>query len=239
MSVSGGPNIVENGLVVYLDAANTKSYPQTGTIWSNLTQDTTLDASLVNGPIYDSTNNGTVSFDGTNDNATIPDILNKTDFTRTNDYTLVCWANISSTQNYSAYTFKPIMDKNGREGGVRQHPYGMVHISASNVIRSSVGNGTLGNGVEVPFELNTWKMIASVYSWSTSLLTVHVNEIKNSGSLDITGTITNTSDLFLCKTDGITNFTKANIANVQIYNRALSAEEVLQNFNAQRSRFGV
>ena len=115
----------------------------------------------------------------------------------------------------------------------------MVHISASNVIRSSVGNGTLSNDVEVPFELDTWKMITSVYSWSTSLLTVYVNEIQNSGSLDITGTITNTSNLSLCRTDGITNYTDANIAFVSIYNRALSANEVLQNFNATRGRFGV
>ena len=239
MSTSYSPKIVTDGLVLALDAANTKSYPGSGTVWSNLTLDTTVNASLVNGAIYNSANNGTISFDGTNDYATIPDTLNKTEFTRTDNYTLVCWANVSSTQNYGVYSFKPIIDKNGREGGVRQHPYGMVHISASNVIRSSVGNGTLSNDVEVPFELDTWKMITSVYSWSTSLLTVYVNEIQNSGSLDITGTITNTSNLSLCRTDGITNYTDANIAFVSIYNRALSANEVLQNFNATRGRFGV
>ena len=156
MSTSYSPKIVTDGLVLALDAANTKSYPGSGTVWSNLTLDTTVNASLVNGAIYNSANNGTISFDGTNDYATIPDTLNKTEFTRTDNYTLVCWANVSSTQNYGVYSFKPIIDKNGREGGVRQHPYGMVHISASNVIRSSVGNGTLSNDVEVPLHLRLY-----------------------------------------------------------------------------------
>ena len=67
MSTSeGGPNIVTDGLSLYVDAANSKSYPGNGTIWSDISK-TGDDGTLVNGPTYNPNNNGSILFDGLDD----------------------------------------------------------------------------------------------------------------------------------------------------------------------------
>ena len=66
MSLSRGPKIVTNGLVLYLDAANKKSYPGSGTTWTDLSGNNNT-GTLTNGPTFDSNNGGSIVFDGTND----------------------------------------------------------------------------------------------------------------------------------------------------------------------------
>jgi hypothetical protein len=61
-----GPNIVTDGLVLYLDAANQKSYPGTGTTWNDLSGNGN-NGTLVNGPTFNSDNNGSIVFDGVDD----------------------------------------------------------------------------------------------------------------------------------------------------------------------------
>ena len=69
MGAAAGPNIVEDGLVLALDAGNTQSYPGSGTTWSDLTSNS-HDLTLTNGPTYSSTDGGIFDFDGTDDYAT-------------------------------------------------------------------------------------------------------------------------------------------------------------------------
>jgi hypothetical protein len=70
MACNAGPDIIEDGLVLCLDAGNNNSYPKSGTTWSDLIG--TNDGILTNGPTYDSDNAGAISFDGTNQYAAIP-----------------------------------------------------------------------------------------------------------------------------------------------------------------------
>jgi hypothetical protein len=63
MSVIGGPDIITDGLVLYLDAANTKSYIGSGTTWKDLSRNSN-DGTLTNGPTFDSGNSGSIVFDG-------------------------------------------------------------------------------------------------------------------------------------------------------------------------------
>ena len=65
MGVSGGPNIIEDGLVLCLDAGSTKSYPDSGNTWYNLSGNN--HSTLTNGPVFNSTNGGSIDFDGVND----------------------------------------------------------------------------------------------------------------------------------------------------------------------------
>ena len=64
MSVQSGPNGIESGLVLYLDAANVKSYPGSGTSWFDLSGQNNT-GTLINNPTYDSANRGSWSFNGT------------------------------------------------------------------------------------------------------------------------------------------------------------------------------
>ena len=92
MSVIGGPNIVEDGLVLSLDAANTKSYPGSGTVWSDLSGNSN-NGTLTNGPTFDSGNKGSIVFDGIDDSISVGHtaLLNPT-----LNMTISVWVNFQS-----------------------------------------------------------------------------------------------------------------------------------------------
>ena len=77
MSLGHGASIVRNGLVLYLDAANPKSYPGSGTTWKDLSGNGN-NGTLVNGPTFNSANGGSIVFDGTNDYVITTNLLNPT-----------------------------------------------------------------------------------------------------------------------------------------------------------------
>jgi len=70
MAGNVAPNTVTDGLVLYLDAANTRSYPGTGTTWSDLSRGGN-NGSLINGPTFNGGNGGSIVFDGTNDSVNL------------------------------------------------------------------------------------------------------------------------------------------------------------------------
>jgi len=74
MAGTVAPNIVTNRLVMYLDAANTTSYPfpYTGSSWFDLTGNL-RNATLFNGPTFSSANSGSIVFDGVNDFGRLPE----------------------------------------------------------------------------------------------------------------------------------------------------------------------
>lgn len=74
MSVKGGPKIITDGLLLYLDAANEKSYPGSGTIWNDLSGNGN-NGDLINNVVYDTENNGILLFDGTNEYCQLDDSL--------------------------------------------------------------------------------------------------------------------------------------------------------------------
>lgn len=70
MALNHSPKIVTNGLVLYLDAANQKSYPGSGTTWTDLSGNGNT-GTLTNGPTFSANNNGGIVFDGANDYVSI------------------------------------------------------------------------------------------------------------------------------------------------------------------------
>ena len=71
MGLSHSPRAVTDGLVFCVDAANPRSYPETGSGWYDLSNNN-YDGTLINGASFDSANAGSISFDGTNDRAEFP-----------------------------------------------------------------------------------------------------------------------------------------------------------------------
>ena len=90
-TVTGGQgNIVTNGLVLNLDAANPRSYPQpyNGTAWQNIAPvSSSLVGTLTNGPTFNSSNGGSIVFDGVDDNCVLGIVLNM----GTNSLTINTW----------------------------------------------------------------------------------------------------------------------------------------------------
>ncbi len=96
MSLSRGPKTITNGLVLYLDAANKKSYPGSGTTWTDLSGNV-YNGTLTNGPTFSAANMGSIVFDGTNDNIQLG---NASTFLPTSAISLNCWAKTNVTGAY-------------------------------------------------------------------------------------------------------------------------------------------
>ena len=95
MSSKGGPDINENGLVLHLDAANNKSYPGSGTTWTDLSGNDN-NGTLTNGPTFNASNMGSIALDGTNDYIYRSSLSNFNSST----YTVLLWAKFNSMSTY-------------------------------------------------------------------------------------------------------------------------------------------
>jgi len=215
MGFSRGPKIVTDGLVLALDAANPKSYPGSGTTWSDLSGNGN-DGTLVNGVGYDSTNNGSMVFDGVDDYISIASqqILNLS-----NDFTTTIWySSIAEDPQllYSRYPDGYILGTRSAEWKVTK--YGVVDIY--------LGENPNDNEVH---------SISVVYS-STQGVMLFLDGllVDSSGN---TSDLKPTSEMRI----GLAQYGNhyGNISNVQIYNRALTEAEIKQNYNALKGRYGL
>ena len=219
MSASGGPNISEDGLVLILDAANVKSYPGSGTTWNDVSGNSNS-GSLINGPTFDGGNLGSIVFDGSND------------YVQTN-----------INRSFTAMTLMGFIKRNGAQVDYTGIFYsrgtsitGISFYSTNNLgytWNGAVNTYTFNSNLLVPN--NTWCMVAM--SVTSTAATLYVN--TSSATNTVSHTSTTIDDLKLGQDDFGSRFMNGNIANVMMYNRALSPQEILQNFNATRSRFGV
>jgi hypothetical protein len=225
-----GPQIVKEGLVLYLDAANVKSYPGSGTVWRDIVG--TNNGTLTNGPTFDSGNGGSIMFDGVND------FVNTSYFgSDTSNYTFSVWYNPLNSVNATTLT-------RGRDG---EGAGWSLTIGSDN----SVGNryragvvktdgGTVGYMTYSisSLILNQWVYLTGVWISSNSI-NLYVNGVFNS-SIAVSGNILRTSTKgWVLGSITTTFYSNIQVALTQIYNRALSAQEVLQNYNATKTRFGL
>ena len=220
MALSHSPRIITDGLVLCLDAANRKSYPTTGTTWTDLSGRGN-NGTLVNGVGYNGSNGGSLSFDGVDDVIT---------FASNNI--------ISGTQNF---TVEAIVKSNNTAspdyifGNYGLSNYnGLELYSYLNKFRFWYGAETFSNSTISP---NTWYILVCTRSGNTT--SIYIN-----GILDITGTNPNSITTSLSYRIGNgpdynTEIYSGNISKVSVYNRALSAAEIKQNYNALKSRYGL
>jgi hypothetical protein len=233
MAGKSGPDIVENGLVLCLDAANKFSYPGTGTTWTDLSGNSN-NGTLTNGPTFSAGNQGSIVFDGTNDYVTKTSWISPP----TNTFTIGCWVKFSDNVN-DRYLLSFGRDIGGSTGGLALFAYGFNAISDVLIFEFGSGIGRVSSGI-VP-SLNIWYYL-TVTADVTNVKFYLNGEVKNTSSQG-SGAITSSPTLSIGSyvndsgTPG-TYFYAGNIAQVSIYNRALSAAEVLQNYNATKSRFG-
>ena len=226
--------IVTNGLVLALDAADKNSYISGSSTWYDLTANNNT-GSLINGPTYSSAHGGSIVFDGTNDYAITSDITSS--YYVSSSFTISSWVNVSSTNtgfrgifgcfddnspsvNFTGYSFwiRPGESKfNFLIGG----PSGFTFIPADS-----------------NYQTDTWYNLTGINTGGISYF--YINGILQSATsnqsisppqhpVKIGRTYKNTNDYYY----------SGKVANGMIYTKALSAIEVLQNYNAQKSRFNL
>jgi len=223
MSFDNGPKIVTNGLVLAFDAADRNSYPGSGTTWTDLTGNNNS-GSLVNGPTFNSANGGSIVFDGTND------IVN-TSYISSNAFTWSVWFKTNVVS--SGY-------KNIISIPTPNYILLLMDISTPN-LGFWTSDGLSGQSLSTPtIAVNTWYNAVFVREGNsiTNGYKTYVNSVSY-GSAN-TGTWSASSTISLGgRTDDGTQFMNGNISQVSIYNRALTASEVQQNYNATKSRFNL
>lgn len=229
MSLSHSPSIVTNGLVLYLDAANTKSYPGTGTTWSDLSGNNNT-GTLTNGPTYSSSNKGSIVFDGTNDYIATSGIA---DSFWQSDWTASFWVNFD-TLNTSSGTSDKTLLQHGSAANNRG-----LHLCQRN---SRIHFGLFADdiqGVRV-LSTGTWYNIVFTLNNTTRLKQIYINGVLDNsatGTGSYLGTGSNTRICGVVLTFGLT--LDGFMPSCVLYSRVLSAEEINQNFNALRGRYGI
>jgi hypothetical protein len=215
MAFNYSPKVVTDGLVLYLDAANPKSYVSGSTTWGDLSRGGN-NGTLVNGPTFSSANGGSIVFDGVNDYVSFSNYSQPT-------YT------ISSSFTWNIWVFPLRNDNRDVYMGNR---FGGVGTNFNKLTSNNWEYYTTIFGGAVP--LNIWINITLIKN-GTSLL------YYRNGSLhaQTTSSIEKATQPFYIGGDPAGERSLSRISNVSVYNRALSATEVLQNYNATKTRFGL
>jgi len=223
MAFNFSPKIVTNGLVMYLDAANERSYNGFGTTWYDLSPSKNH-VTLVNGVQFNDVNNY-FTFNGTSN------YVSTTYNAQLTDFTIGLWFRPGdSTNNISTR----LIDKEYRTG------FWLGKNAATGEANSwggGVREGSPPFGIYLTLPDTQWNFLVSVRSGTTH--TLYGNGITNTTSNTVLATALDTTIMTIGTVTGFNPVQcfKGNMAVVQVYDRALSSTEVLQNYNALKSRF--
>jgi hypothetical protein len=223
-----------SGLTLNLDAGNYASYPTTGTKWVDISGNYN-NTTLMNGPVWSNTSGGTITFDGSDDFATI---------TRTNSISPTTaisqesWVNFNSSSDTQVIIGMQLGDSSNNS-------YALWYQGGQ--FSGEVGaNGNFDNiGYTWVPTVGTWYHLSHTYDGTIQRLYINGVQVqtKNTSGL-ISYNVNNTKlviggDYNSGYDGGLTARMNGKISIVRIYNRALSASEILQNYNALKGRFGL
>jgi hypothetical protein len=232
------PYIVMDGLVLNLDAGITQSYPGSGTVWTDVNGlGPKNNGTLTNGPTFSSNDGGGIVFDGVDDNINLGDksSLNIS----SSNLTLEGWVYRSSSANYMV----PI---------TRRSPSGLQYQLTWTTSNENYLSGLFRNNIRLDLTIsgnivsfNSNSAFTSINTWAYIVGTYDGSNVKIYYNGDLINTISENRNITTFNVnnyvgyDGTSSFTNGRIAISRIYNRALTATEVLQNYNATKGRFGL
>jgi hypothetical protein len=236
VGVSYNPSIVTDGLVLCLDAANRHSYSGSGSTWNDLSKEGN-NATLYNGPSFTNNNSGGLVFDGTNEYFMTD--LNTIGQANTSFTFGGYFYNTTNTHNNNRFIFSNYVTSS-HDGFFAITTYTSTPILRLWMRDSSRGNNIQSNGV-VP-QVGAWYHVIGVRNHSNSTAQFYIDgelihSYPYSGSVSVTDG--GTSYFGGVLHNGASQIIPATVSSVQLYNRALSASEVQQNFNATRGRYGI
>jgi hypothetical protein len=225
-----GPNVVTDNMVLYLDAGNTKSYPGSGTSWKNI-RGSSGNGTLSNGPTYSSDGGGSIIFDGVDDLLTVS---NQSFASATgSSYTIGIWFKRNNTT--------PVNFDNVFLIGAGGTADARNWLAMDNNNNGQLAlNYYIGAGKDYYITLDSnqnttaWHYAVQVIDKSTSkMLGYYDGSYKSDISIDGSA-YTATGPFYVAGA----NYADITVSQVQIYSRALSASEILQNYNSVKRRFG-
>lgn len=218
MANRAGPRIVGNGLILDVDAAVSRSYSGSGNTAFGLI--TGIDGTLVNGVGFTTANNGAFTFDGSNDYIN----FGNSSTVQQGSGTLSAWAKASSPGG----GYRGIIAKQGA--------YGLFYTDSVLVAYDWAADAPRSTGINIAD--NTWKNVVLTYQSGVSNGTrIYINGVSV-----LTTTITiqsQVANLFGGAEANASQFAACSVAAFNMYSRILTAQEVLQNYNSIKRRYGL
>ena len=235
MACNAGPDIIEDGLVLCLDAGNNNSYPKSGTTWSDLAGSN--NGTLTNGPTFDAGNAGSIVFDGSNDyvafssnlssmsNVTVQGWIKAHSFNRD---AILSYAHPTSRASWIRFAVRTISGTTGKIAIGGQFGGTSHELTGGSTLQQNVYYNVCftANGSSWSCFINSEEESLSVLAGSNtgydfsysglSVLTIGNLDRFNFGNVD--------------------NF-DGNISNISLYNRVLTADEIRRNYEATVGRF--
>jgi hypothetical protein len=230
--IHGTQPIVTNGLVLALDAANQKSYVSGSTIWNDLSGNVN-NGTLTNGPTFNSDNGGSIVFDGTNDYVNLSSNIGLP--SGNTSHTVSCWIYKQGDNTSNGYVSLISWGTNS----VNQKRFIFVSSNSANNNKIYTGYYTNDNNWGTGITNNVWTHL--VWTFNGSSESIYLNaSLYGSRSVSNVNTVLSTNrDIGGYFDSGFISYYNGRISNLQLYNRALTATEILQNYNAQKSRFNL
>jgi hypothetical protein len=220
---------VSNGLVLCLDAANKRSYPGTGTTWTDLSGNSN-NFSLINGPTFSNTNLGNIVFDGTDDYLLISSLV----WDYNVNFTIQFWFNTNSLGGANGYGlfFNGSTGANTNRVQIAGDSNGSIYL---NTVGSSVGDDFVSAAGLVT--VGKWFNFAAVRN--SGVITTYLNG-TSVASGNVNYSVSQQSNLYVgfVRSSGALWYLNGRMSSILINNRVLTASEILQNYNAVKSRFG-
>lgn len=225
-SGSYSSDIVTDGLILYVDSGVSTSYSGSGTTLFDLSS-TGNNGTLANGVVYENSNQGILTFDGSDDHISFtsnPSV--------TGQITAEVWVNLNTPP--SGGNARTILSKEL----VYRIVYSEIDIQwvCATVNNSWYSTGTVAS---TPLVINSWIQIVGTYDGTNNRIYIN-GELKSVGQ-NISGNILtdNTYNFNLMDDNNIVNLTngKGSLSSARIYNRALSADEIRRNYYADKRRF--
>jgi len=215
------PRIVTNGLILVLDAADKNSYSGSGTSWTDLSGNNNTGA-LTNGPTFNSSNGGNITFDGINQCVVVN---SNASILSTTAYTKIAW-------------FYPTNFATGNNiiggGNSGQHTMWLAGGNKLNAGHNGSWSTIVSN---TTLSLNNWYFGAVTFNTTTGWV-LYLNGVSESTNASTT-TFTGNGEILLAAYGTGTNVFTGRIACGLVYNRVLTATEILKNYNATKTRFGL
>jgi hypothetical protein len=238
MAANLGPKIIRSGLVLNLDAGDKTSYSGSGTNWKDLIGN--YDGTLTNSPVFNSANGGSIVFDGTDD------YVLKSSLSNFNVGCIDIWLRPSSIINAASGGSTLLQLKNAATtnnfwyvglGGIT----GLLTNEYITIVDG--GSNRLGVTDAGSLAANTW--VNLVINWESSAYKIYINNIvKTTSSAGTIAQLTVPSLYILgayrdTTSSAYSGFFTGRVGILKIYNRTLSATEMLQNYVTTKSRFGL
>jgi hypothetical protein len=232
MSYNFSPKIVVGGLVLYLDAANSRSIVSGSTTWTDLSKNGN-NGTLVNSPTFNSGNGGSIVFNGSSQYVN----LGNTNISLPVNITINAWIKPTILSDYRNILTKEGATSIDLDYGLTTSPNGNLYFWFNNgSFRIHESTTSTMN------QTNVWYNVTSVFDDTNNNVKLYVNSNQIYSASETTSMLVHSNSNLLVgwRNSLATNQSfSGNIALVQLYNRALSASEVLQNYNALKSRFGL